>query len=156
MVVWRINNMKKHAKKLIILMSCVLFIGITLIVLSQTTSVFAQKNYIPSVTNIGIQSTSSSYIENAYEINQNGERYGSAKYIDIGLLDLVLAEGTNGELGYVKAIDLDEPMPKSPEEAANWKTSDRTINLYASDGTTIIGEFVIKGNENNNAVIIQK
>jgi len=144
--------MKLKIERLIIL-SSVLCISIILMALLHSSGVAAQKYYVPSVTYIGDQSSNSSDNLNTYKVNENGERYGSAKYIDIGLLDLVLAKGTNGVIGYVKAADLEEPLPKSPEEAANWKTSDRTNSLYAADGTTIIGEFIIQGNEDNNVVI---
>lgn len=135
--------MKKIMKKPVLMISMLLLAGVMILFIVQSTNVFAQREYTPSVTNVGTQSASN---ESQFKINKNGERYGSAKYVDIGMLDLVLARGTNGKVGYVRAIDLEEPMPRSPEEAANWKTEDRAINLYEEDGTTVIGEFIISGN----------
>jgi len=76
-----------------------------------------------------------------YKINENGEKYGSELYADIcgELPDLILAEGKNGEIGYVRNIDLN-PEPKTIEEAiALNKVTE--IPLYSSDGKTVIGTF---------------
>ena len=145
--------MKTNIKKILIISLSVLLSGVMLAVVLQSTKVSAQKNYIPSVTNLGSQSQTDTDNKNTYKVNQNGQRYGSTKYNDIGMLDLVMAKGTNGESGYVKASDLDEPAPKTLEEAANRVSKDRSIHLYAEDGTTIIGEFIIKGNDNGNVKI---
>ena len=63
---------------------------------------------------------------------------------------LLLAQGEDGTLGYVRATDLGEPQPETPEEAlalmAEREASGYTgryINLYASDGVTVIGRFHI-------------
>ncbi|MDW7655726.1 MAG: hypothetical protein SCM11_00985 [Bacillota bacterium] len=130
-------------KHIPLFMIITLFI-IALVVFVLSGNIRAQKNYTPMVTNIGRQPDPIVPAgADTIQINHRGERYGSAKYIDIGMLDLVLAQGTNGEVGYVRASDLDEPAPKSPEEAASLITYSRTINLYAEDGTTIIGVFNI-------------
>ena len=134
--------------KRILLFIIVNIITISLVLIVLSGNIRAQKNYSPMSTNIGIQpgpivSTEADTIQ----FNHRGERYGSAKYIDIGMLDLVLAQGINGEIGYVRASDLDEPDPKSPEEAANYTPFSRTINLYTEDGVTIIGAFTVGGNQ---------
>lgn len=87
-----------------------------------------------------------------FDVNENGETYGdyfqaaSAGYTP----DLIYAQGENGIFGYVRASDLEEPMPESPEAAlvlqAERKASGYTghfINLYDADGVTIIGRFFV-------------
>lgn len=79
-------------------------------------------------------------------INANGDTYG----VDSpqGHPDLIAAIATNGQVGYVYATDLEEPMPANPEEAVTWNETHggaRTIPVYESDGETVVGEFVIGG-----------
>lgn len=62
-------------------------------------------------------------------VNANGQTYGVPN--DNGIPDLMSAQATNGELGYIFHSDL---------LAAN---HDETINVYAADGTTVIGGFHI-------------
>ena len=77
--------------------------------------------------------------------NENGEIYGSELFLDeIGVQpDLILAEGTNGKVGYVRADDINDAEITTPEQAAEKMLSSksREIPLYDSDGTTIIGSF---------------
>lgn len=51
--------------------------------------------------------------------NDNGEIYGSGLFLDeIGVQpDLIIAEGINGEIGYVKAEDLNDAEIETPEQA---------------------------------------
>ena len=70
---------------------------------------------------------------------------------------LLLAQGEDGTLGYVRATDLGEPQPKTPEEAvalmAERKASGYTgryINLYAPDGVTVIGRFHVGWSHSTN------
>lgn len=65
---------------------------------------------------------------------------------------LILAQGEDGTCGYVRATDLGEPMPESPEAALAMQTERRAsgykgryIPLYAADGVTVIGRFFIDG-----------
>ena len=79
--------------------------------------------------------------------NQSGDTYGSAAEVTFkDWPDLVSAIGVGDKKGYVRKSDLDEDMPKSPEEALaqQAKQETRVINLYESDGKTIIGTFEIK------------
>lgn len=80
--------------------------------------------------------------------NENGEIYGSELYLDsIGVkADLIYAIGENGVEGYVKAIDLEGPAVETPEEAVQQIRENREIPLYASDGVSVIGRFVIQNN----------
>ena len=61
---------------------------------------------------------------------------------------LILAQGVDGTIGYVRATDLGGPQPETPEEAvALMKEREATgctgryIDLYAADGVTVIGRF---------------
>ena len=87
----------------------------------------------------------SSNMEVTVQRNENGEIYGSELFLDeIGVQpDLILAEGTNGKVGYVRADDINDAEITTPEQAAEKKLSSksREIPLYDSDGTTIIGSF---------------
>lgn len=101
-----------------------------------------------------------------YPTNEMGLTYGSA--VDAISVetepDLILAVGAGGIEGYVYSKDLQEEMPKSPEEAIaimvalDEKMKDaeqeeavvmRTIPLYAVDGKTVIGKFEITNLKND-------
>jgi hypothetical protein len=84
-----------------------------------------------------------------YPVNQAGQTYGgnSGDY-GKGFVgpDLVLAEATNGAIGYVLEADLQGPDHRTPEEALQWQSQqkqDQSIPVYEKDGTTIIGEFIM-------------
>jgi len=91
-----------------------------------------------------------------YQVNENGQTYGSniaAESIETEP-DLILACGTNGKTGYVKKLDLNGDMPKTPEEAIkitqkNKVQNIREIPLYEKDGKTIIGSFKVGGSTAN-------
>lgn len=80
--------------------------------------------------------------------NAFGETYGSGAVVDSfkDWPDLVQAYGVDGMIGYIRKSEFDEDMPKSPEEAISKqnKQETRVINLYESDGKTVIGKFEIK------------
>ncbi|MDI6799995.1 MAG: peptidase M56 BlaR1 [Actinomycetota bacterium] len=81
-----------------------------------------------------------------YKVNKYGETYGSDQYADSleEEPDLILAQGVDGTVGYLRYEDLFGDMPKTPEEALEYnKRNDipETIPLYASDGRTVIGQF---------------
>lgn len=81
--------------------------------------------------------------EDHYGVNDSGLTYGSAAWAtDIDdEPDLILAQATNGEIGYVYNDELDGETPASPEEAKN--EPGYVINVYESDGQTVIGEFEV-------------
>lgn len=57
---------------------------------------------------------------------------------------LIAAVASNGVAGYVKYSDLFcQPAPASPAAALAAQGSPQTIPVYASDGTTIVGQFII-------------
>lgn len=93
-----------------------------------------------------------------YRINENGEKYGSELYADVcgELPDLISAEGKNGEIGYVRNIDLN-PEPKTIEEAIALNKITE-IPLYSSDGKTVIGtfEFSRSTNYSGNRIVEMK
>lgn len=80
-----------------------------------------------------------------YGVNAKGETYGSGAWAADGtdLPDLLLVEMENGETGYIYSSELDPGSPESPELAEQWEKehSGYVINVYESDGETVIGEF---------------
>lgn len=78
-----------------------------------------------------------------FPINENGETYGisiiteDGEYIDP---DLIEAIGEDNVEGYVKFEDI-----YGHDNEYNYKNPDRiSVPLYESDGTTVIGEFMIE------------
>lgn len=86
--------------------------------------------------------------------NDNGEIYGSGLFLDeIGVQpDLIIAEGINGEIGYVKAEDLNDAEIETPEQAVTKMLNEihYEIPLYDSDGITVIGSFMLSPVEDIN------
>ena len=76
-------------------------------------------------------------------INSDGQTYGSALFSDTEP-DLVLAEATNGKLGYVDCRELMGQEPSSPKSAL-LGMSQRPLELpvYLEDGITVIGTFTL-------------
>lgn len=92
-----------------------------------------------------------------YPVNTDGLTYGSA--LDAispdTEPDLILVEATNGKEGYVKKTQLDLANGSaenfnSPAAALAWQAAHRgltsTLVVYASDGRTPIGLFIVAGN----------
>lgn len=83
-----------------------------------------------------------------FEKNQRGETFGTvadAKSPDEEP-DLIKAEATNGKTGYVRKVELDGQLPKSPSEAVAYsqrQNESRTIAVFDSDGVTEIGKFTV-------------
>ncbi len=60
--------------------------------------------------------------------------------------DLVLVVDTQGHEGYVYASQMNGPAPANPAEAAAMGSpKPRTIPVYTSNGTTVIGTFIVGG-----------
>ncbi|MCU1678854.1 MAG: hypothetical protein JWM93_3612 [Frankiales bacterium] len=75
----------------------------------------------------------------AWGVNADGQTYGVAN--DSGTPDLIAAIATNGELGYIYSTEMLLPAPTSLQtEPAT--TEPRRVTVYASDGRSVIGEFV--------------
>lgn len=92
-----------------------------------------------------------------YKVNANGETYGSsANAVSFEECpDLIAVIGNNGVKGYMHKSD--SPLaeqPSSPEEALKLQAEreklkeqgvkGRTVNVYASDGTTVVDTFTIQ------------
>ncbi|MGW8812985.1 hypothetical protein [Gordonia terrae] len=88
--------------------------------------------------------------------NSRGQTYGSAAEttVDTKLPDLVLSIGTNGRTGYIKSADIPAtPKTKAQASALPERTDStgqrvrasapKTVPVYESDGTTVIGQFHI-------------
>lgn len=82
-------------------------------------------------------------------VNANGQTYG---ILDEYTPDLIAVVGDNGKGGYVYASDFFTPLASCPEEAvAQQKARDKaiadgtyvpkSINVYKSDGETVIDTF---------------
>jgi hypothetical protein len=93
-----------------------------------------------------------------YPANANGQTYGSAEKAISSATepDLIQAVASNGTVGYVSKAQLDQADGataaasfKSPADAVAWEQSsadvDHTINVYAKDGTTVVGTFTVAG-----------
>ena len=84
-----------------------------------------------------------------YERNSAGLTYGSVRDAPRPDLepDLILVETSNGQTGYARKADMDGPTFHSPADAIAWQQSEggksRTIPVYAQDGVTVIGKFVM-------------
>ena len=89
--------------------------------------------------------------DSGYEVNSNGETYGSgSKEAILGVApDLIKARGVDGTLGYVRSEDIEPEAAENPEEAVKMmerqKSDDvKIVPLYKVDGKTIIGEFKLE------------
>ena len=94
----------------------------------------------------------------AYRVNASGQTYGSGAGVSkiSQEPDLMRAVGTNGKVGYVYSSELNGPQPKTPQQAVALDSrGPRTIPLYASDGKTVIGSFVIGGGTSHSMAIQQ-
>ncbi len=106
-----------------------------------------------SLSSIAFAAEGNNQYPNSYAVNQNGETYGTA--IQASIIgyepDLLLAHGTDGTVGYVRTVDLNDAC-STPAEAQKNMTQedsalnsgiDRVIPLLLSDGETVVGEFRI-------------
>ncbi len=71
---------------------------------------------------------------------------GRAQPVNLNNPELVWVQATNGKTGFAYARQLQGPMPKNPQQAiAMNNLPPRTIPVYAKNGTTVIGDFVVGG-----------
>lgn len=90
-----------------------------------------------------------------YETNANGETFGNRNQAEVlGYeADLILAEGENGVVGYVRASDLNntaDSLTSAINEMQARETSGLGgyyIPLYLEDGTTVVGQFFVENGE---------
>ena len=148
LLVMKMKVMKMNKRTpIVLIVLLVLLLGVTAFAESNEKTVLSESQNNESTT---------------YEVNENGITYGRdnplASAENQEQPQLIAAIGTNGEEGYVYAIDLEGEQPNSPEEAliymkelntsveeakeAGYKYL-RYIPLYESDGVTVIGEFGI-------------
>lgn len=85
-----------------------------------------------------------------FKVNKNGETYGSIKDVSVAGQEpiLILAEGIDGTVGYVRFADLNGSQPKNPKEAVDYmekmkNSTPRNIPLYDVNGKNVIGKFKI-------------
>ena len=86
-------------------------------------------------------------VTSSWGVNAKGETYGVMN--QRGTPDLIVAD-QGGTSGYIKASDMNcaaGPKPTSPAQALQWQSAHQnesvSIPLYQSDGTTVIGTFII-------------
>lgn len=80
----------------------------------------------------------------ALHVNQSGELFGSELFLnELGIQpDLILAEGIDGTVGYVRNEDINRDTVSTLESAiAHGSGSTYFIPLYTEDGYTVIGQF---------------
>jgi hypothetical protein len=76
----------------------------------------------------------------AWKVNAAGQTYGVENAH--GSPDLIAVIATNGVQGYVYGRDLNPPMPTSLQTVPP-DSPRRTLPVFASDGRTRVGEFVL-------------
>ena len=80
-----------------------------------------------------IKAQYASAVTSAWKVNANGQTYGVPN--ESGVPDLSAAQATNGEVGYILQ-----------DELWGFAGDKGFINVYESDGTTVIGQFPIGDN----------
>ena len=77
-------------------------------------------------------------------VNPHGETFGPLNGFD-SPPDLFEAAATNGKIGYVRWTDFWDVMkpPSSPAQALTMKQGVHALKVYAEDGTSIVGEYLI-------------
>jgi hypothetical protein len=79
----------------------------------------------------------------AWRVNASGQTYGVEN--SHSSPTLIAVEATNHRTGYVYAHQLNRPAPKTIKQApAQHHAPPRTLTVYASDGKTPIGKFVLQ------------
>lgn len=86
-------------------------------------------------------------LQTSFPRNASGMTYGSGldAVSPATEPDLIEAIGVDGTHGYVRATDVKPSAPTTPANALAKQTSAgaRTVPLYAVDGKTVIGSFVL-------------
>ena len=86
-------------------------------------------------------------VNTSWGVNANGETYGVMN--QQGTPDLIAVD-QGGFSGYIKSSDMNcaaGPKPTSPAQALQWQSAHQnesvSISIYQSDGTTIVGTFIL-------------
>lgn len=81
-------------------------------------------------------------LTNGYPVNENGQTYGpNLRELSYGP-DLILAQNSDGLVGYVYSEPFNQP--DTPEEALEYNKlteNMESIPMFLQDGITIIGDF---------------
>ncbi|KRF33570.1 hypothetical protein [Yonghaparkia sp. Soil809] len=72
-----------------------------------------------------------------FPVNERGETYGSANGSQVP--DLLAAPTDDGQIGYVRVSELE----LARNVAGSLESGERVVDVYASDGETIIGAFTV-------------
>ncbi|WP_300682177.1 hypothetical protein [Nocardioides sp.] len=92
-----------------------------------------------------LTATYSQHVPTSWGTNAQGQTYGVPN--DRGMPDLIRVQASNGRSGYAFVRDLDGPEPTSPAQALEWQRRDagktRSVTVYESDGTTVVGTLVV-------------
>jgi|GEM_PF-803787 len=80
--------------------------------------------------------------------NARGESFGTAEGVndETEIPDLVQAYATNGSIGFIRSDDLQGPEAQTPSEALAQGQSPRTVNVYDSEGSNVVGQFTFGDN----------
>lgn len=81
-----------------------------------------------------------------WDVNAHGQTYG-VQHSNGAMPDLVQAIATNGRIGYVYSNQLSAAANRAqtPNQQNQQGARARPINVYLSDGTTVVGVFVLEG-----------
>ncbi|WP_298867416.1 hypothetical protein [Microbacterium sp.] len=134
-------------------------VTMTLVVVGMTAAGFIVSSALsPQARSSDEPSTSA--VAQRYSTNANGQTYGSAGQATSPgeEPELISVIAQNGVEGFVRKSELEAADGTtamesftSPEDAVRWQenegASDRTIPVYAVDGTTVVGDFLIIGHD---------
>lgn len=137
----RITSIMKYRKAsgLAVVVTVVLVMGLTMAFTSSgSNDSLRPEVYIPTQEEI---------LEKGYPVNKNGETFGPNVKDSLDSPDLELAENEEGIIGYIRQDEVGGAMISSPEEAAKYTPKDHYVNMYAEDGQTIVGKFLIKASK---------
>lgn len=90
---------------------------------------------------LGSAMSSAEVFVETFPTNARGETYGKSPRNGDPGPDLVLAENAEGVVGYIRESECGGA--NSLEEAVNYVPQDRYVNMYLSDGETVVGQFFI-------------
>lgn len=133
--------------------------GIKLIIPLALIAGFVAGSFSYGAIPVTASSTPGQSIQNSkptpkFPVNKNGETYGSNSEVTVAeeKPDLILAQGIDGTVGYIKLKDLNKDQPNNPEEAIAYmekmkNSSPKNIPLYDLDGEKVIGQFKIDAPE---------
>ena len=131
------RGLSKHRNKILVSIVLILMLlGMCAVVIYGFNQSDGEKLIVPDIEYV---------IDNGYPKNERGETYG-AKIEGKADPDLLLAEGQDGTVGYIRQKEMLD-VADSVQEALMSKPQNKEINLYLQDGSTVIGTFIVeKGN----------